>query len=217
MHRDRRAAAPRACRRSGDRARPAAGLTRAGLLRWATVVGAGAFLGLRPPPARAQAPPEPGDAASEAGVKAAYLLRFIGFVEWPDSAFAGPEAPLRLGVLDADGVAAELAALARGRLLGRRPIVAQRMRSDEGVSGLHAVFVGRDSSPRLPALIAGAAGQPLLTVSENGDAPVPGSVITFVVVDGKVRFDVVLPMAEALHIKISARLLPVARRVLPGG
>jgi hypothetical protein len=45
---------------------------------------------------------------------------------------------------------------------------------------------------------------------------VPGSAITFVVVDGKVRFDVVLPVAERLHVKISARLLPVARRVLSG-
>jgi hypothetical protein len=94
--------------------------------------------------------------------------------------------------------------------------VPQRLRGEEGLAGLHALFVGRDSKARLAGLVAAAAGQALLTVAENGDSPVPGSAITFVVVDGKVRFDVVLPVAERLHVKISARLLPVARRVLSG-
>lgn len=187
-------------------------VTRARLLRLAAGLAAGAALGGRSGTALGQAVTQ----ATEAEIKAAYLLRFIGFVEWPDAAFPGPDAPLRMGVLDADGVAAELTAMARGRLLGRRPIVPQRLRGEEGLAGLHALFVGRDSKARLAGLVAAAAGQALLTVAENGDSPVPGSAITFVVVDGKVRFDVVLPVAERLHVKISARLLPVARRVLSG-
>ena len=187
-------------------------LTRARLLRLASGLAAGAVLGGRSGSVLAQGVLQ----ATEAEIKAAYLLRFMGFVEWPDAAFASPDAPLRMGVLDADQVAAELASMARGRLLGRRPIVPQRLRGEDSVNGLHALFVGRDSKSRLAGLVAGAGDQALLTVAENGDTPVPGSAITFVVVDGKVRFDVVLPVAEQLHIKISSRLLPVARRVLSG-
>lgn len=187
-------------------------LTRARLLRLATGLAAGAVLGGRPGSALAQGVTQ----ATEAEIKAAYLLRFMGFVEWPDAAFASPDAPLRMGVLDADQVATELTSMARGRLLGRRPIVPQRLRGEDSVNGLHALFVGRDSKSRLAGLVAGAGDQALLTVAENGDTPVPGSAITFVVVDGKVRFDVVLPVAEQLHVKISSRLLPVARRVLSG-
>ena len=187
-------------------------LTRARLLRLAAGVAAGAALGGRSGTALGQAVRQ----ATEAEIKAAYLLRFIGFVEWPDAAFPDPEAPLRMGVLDADGVAAELTAMARGRLVGRRPIVPQRLRGEEGLSGLHALFVGRDSKARLAGLVAAAGAQPLLTVAENGDAPVPGSAITFVIVDGRVRFDVVPPVAERLHVKISSRLYAVARRVLSG-
>jgi hypothetical protein len=187
-------------------------VTRAQLLRLAAGLAAGAALGGRSGSALAQ----PVTQATEAEIKAAYLLRFIGFVEWPDAAFPGPDAPLRMGVLDADSIATELTSMARGRLLGRRPIVPQRLRGEEGVSGLHALFVGRDSKGRLPGLVASAAGQPLLTIAENGDSPVPGSAITFVVVDGKVRFDVTPRVAEQLHVKISSRLLPVARRVVLG-
>ena len=187
-------------------------LTRARLLRLAAGLAAGAALAGRNGSAQAQSVTR----ATEAEIKAAYLLRFIGFVEWPDAAFTSPEAPLRMGVLDADHIATELTSMARGRLLGRRPIVPQRLRGDDGVNGLHALFVGRESKQRLAALVAGAGGQPLLTVAENGDSPVPGSAITFVVVEGKVRFDIAPTVAEQLHVKISARLLPVARRVLAG-
>jgi hypothetical protein len=187
-------------------------MTRARLLRLAAGLAAGATLGGRSGTALAQSITQ----ATEAEIKAAYLLRSIGFVEWPDAAFPSPEAPLRLGVLDADHIATELASMARGRLLGRRPIVPQRLRGEDSVSGLHALFVGRDSKARLAGLVAGAGGQALLTVAENGDSPVPGSAITFVVVDGKVRFDVTPRVAEQLHVKISSRLLPVARRVLQG-
>jgi len=185
-------------------------LSRARLLRLGAGLAAGAALGGRTDGVLAQ----PVIQATEAEIKAAYLLRFIGFVEWPDTAFPAPDAPLRVGVLDADGIAAELATMARGRVLGRRPIVPSRLRGSDGVAGLHALFVGRDSKGRLPDLIAAANGQALLTVAENGDTPVPGSAITFVLVDGKVRFDVVPAVAEQLHVKISARLLKVARRVL---
>lgn len=190
-------------------------LTRARLLRLAAGLAAGTVLAGRNGAAQAQAAARVTQ-ATEAEIKAAYLLRFIGFVEWPDAAFPGPDAPLRMGVLDADHIAAELTSMARGRLLGRRPIVPQRLRGDDGVNGLHALFVGRESKQRLAALVAGAGGQPLLTVAENGDSPVPGSAITFVVVEGKVRFDIAPTVAEQLHVKISARLLPVARRVLAG-
>lgn len=189
-------------------------MTRARLLRLATGLATGAVLGGRCGAALAQ----PVTQATEAEIKAAYLLRFIGFVDWPDAAFPSPEAPLRLGVLDADHIATELTTLARGRLLGRRPIVPQRLRGEDSVSGLHALFVGRDSKARLPGLVAGlvAGGQALLTVAENGDSPVPGSAITFVVVDGKVRFDIAPTVAEQMHVKISSRLVNVARRVLQG-
>ena len=41
--------------------------------------------------------------------------------------------------------------------------------------------------------------------------------INFVLVDNKVRFDVALAPAEAAGLKISSRLLSVARRVLVPG
>jgi len=54
------------------------------------------------------------------------------------------------------------------------------------------------------------------TVTEAEDGEDPGSMINFVLVADKVRFDVALPPAEAGGLKISSRLLAVARKVLAG-
>ena len=52
---------------------------------------------------------------SEDAVKAAFLYRFTGYVEWPQAALANP--PFIVAVLDADGVATELARLLQTHLV----------------------------------------------------------------------------------------------------
>ena len=62
---------------------------------------------------------------------------------------------------------------------------------------------------------APTAGKPMLIVTETRERSSHGSMINFVVVDDKVRFDVALPPAERDQLRISSRLLAVARKVVP--
>lgn len=179
---------------------------RKALCRLLAVAGA---LRLRPVAA------QPPAARGEYQIKAAYLFKFLGFVEWPQQAFEGAQAPLAVGVLGADALADELAAIVSSRQVDGRPVLVRRLRRDESPAHLHALFVGRGSHGRLAALLAQARGQALLTITEAADTPAEGSAINFIVVDNKVRFDVVLSTAEQMNVKVSARLLAVARRVLP--
>jgi hypothetical protein len=57
---------------------------------------------------------------------------------------------------------------------------------------------------------------PLLVVTEAQQGPPAGSMINFVSEADKVRFDVALAPAEQGGLKISARLLAVARKVITG-
>jgi hypothetical protein len=87
---------------------------------------------------------------------------------------------------------------------------------DELAAGLQMLFVGRAESGRVAAIASATNGQPLLLVTESESALAEGAAINFVVVEDKVRFDVSLRSAERAGLKISARLLAVARTVLPG-
>lgn len=154
--------------------------------------------------------------AAEVRIKAAFLYKFCDFVEWPPAAFAAPDAAFTIGVLGADALADELAAVVARRSVHGRPVVVRKLRRGAPLAGLHMLFVGGSDGARLPEALAGARGRPTLTVTEAEDDGDPGSVINFVLVADKVRFDVALPPAEAGGLRISARLLAVARRVVAG-
>ena len=150
-------------------------------------------------------------AVAEHQVKAAYLYKFLDFVEWPAAAFDGPKSPFVIGVAGADALADELDALIARRRVESRPVHLRRLRPGEAASGLHVLFVGREA--RVATWLAATARQPVLAVTEADDTLPAGSTINFVMLDKRVRFDVDLRSAESRELKISSRLLGVARRV----
>jgi hypothetical protein len=154
--------------------------------------------------ARAQQP------ATEAAIKAAYLYKFLAFVDWPPAALPADGTPMVVGVLGADAVAAELLALIAGRTVNGHPVVARRLAETDSLDGLHVVFVGRASSPA--KLVERLKGRPVLVVTETGLQA--GSMLNFVPVDGRIRFEAAPLAAERAGLKLGARLLAVAERVV---
>ena len=152
--------------------------------------------------------------AAEATVKAAFLYKFAGYVEWPDSALLPAGAPFTIGIAGADDIAAELERLVPGRTVLNRPVAVRRMKEGESPKGLHLLFIGRAEANPRPMLRA-AQQQGTLTVTETDRGLELGSAINFVHLDDRVGFDVSLDSAEKSGLRISSRMLAVARRVVP--
>lgn len=151
----------------------------------------------------------------EAQVKAAYLYKFGSYVEWPAATFEHPAAALNIGVVDADALANELQRIAFGRTINGRPVIVRKLRRGDPVAGLNILFVGRADAGQLAEALAAAKGLPILTVTESEDGLAIGSMINFVAVDGKLRFEVAPKAAQRGNLAISARLLAVAYKVAP--
>lgn len=152
-------------------------------------------------------------AQAEHEVKAAFLVRFLSFVEWPEPAFARPESPIVIGVLGSDEVMAALQEITAGRVVQARPVLVRRMREGESAAGLHLLFIGRAASASLPKF-AGTPG--VLLVSESDGALERGATVNFVRRDARVRFEVALDVAERQGLRISSRMLSVAQHVRQG-
>lgn len=151
----------------------------------------------------------------EIQVKAAFLYKFGSFVEWPAESFAGPDGAFVIGVLGSESVAAELERIVAGRTVQARAVMVKRLRRGEPLARLQILFVGEAESARLAEIAAATQGRPVLLVTESDSSTSRGSMINFVEVDSKVRFDVALAPAERDHLRISSRLLEVARKVVP--
>ena len=148
----------------------------------------------------------------ERSVKAAFLYKFLGYMEFP----ADPGPSLVVGVLGADEVAAELAQIATGRNVGNRSISVRKLGEGDALTGLNLLFVGGDAA--LPDAVQRAAEKNgTVVVSERDNGLQNGSVINFRLVDDRVRFEVSLPAAERCNVRLSSRLLSVAYYVQKGG
>ncbi len=148
-------------------------------------------------------------------VKAAFLYRFLEYVEWPDG--ARPDGPLTIAVLGDESLAEELHRNVRGRLAHGREIRAHSVSSVQEGLDAQVLFVSEHWKKKLPAVAEAHARDPVLIVTEGEGALDRGSVINFLVVDGNVRFEISLSAAEQRGLKLSSRLLSVALRVEKSG
>lgn len=156
-----------------------------------------------------------GDGASslESRVKAAYLYNFASYVEWPAASSLPAGAPITIGFVEAAEIAEELSKLSSGRMVHNRPVEVKLIKPGEAVAGVQILFMGRQGNRRLKQLVEGVRAQPVLTVSDAQGGLSDGSIINFVPVDDRIRFEISLANAERNGIKINARLLSVAQRV----
>jgi hypothetical protein len=151
------------------------------------------------------------DPVLERRVKAAFLYQFIPYVEWPASA-AG-DGPIVIAVAGSDETVAEVASVIGARRAGERPVVVRRWRESDLAGGAHIVYVRSSANGRLAAIARAAAQTGTLVVSEADNGLAQGGMVNFDIVEGKVRFDVSLPAVEKAGLRISSRLLAVAREV----
>ena len=152
---------------------------------------------------------------TESVVKAAFLYKFAGYIDWPDIALEPASGAFVIGVMGNDEVYAELGRIQPGRSVAGRGLVVRRVRDLDSLAGVQMLFVGRPESARLPVLVRAAQRQGILVVSETERGLEAGSVINFVVLDNRVGFDVSLDSAERSGHRVSSRMLAVARRVVP--
>jgi len=154
--------------------------------------------------------------ALEAQVKAAYLYKFVPHVEWPPGAFADAAAPLTIGVVGAGDVADELNRLKPARAANDRPVEVRVLKPGEPGRGVQMIFIGSADAAQLRRIVETYKAVPALTISDTPGGIDAGSVINFVAVDNRIRFEISTGNAERHGLKVSARLLAVAQRVETG-
>ena len=159
----------------------------------------------------------PAGAPTADQVKAAYLHKFAGYVDWPGKVFADPAAPFVIGVVGADSVRAELARLVSGRTVQGRAVEVRRLtRADIGGEGpaVHVLYVGRELRGEVAAIVAAFRGRPVLTVTDLPRGADAGAALNFVESDKRIRFDAAPAIAEHGGLRLSSRLLAVAEHVI---
>jgi len=145
-------------------------------------------------------------------VKAAYLVNFPKYLNWPAGEFSDTNSPITVVILGDADVANEFANMVGGgKTVGGHPIVLKRITKEEEISNdCQVLFVATSERSRIAAILEKVKGSSILTVGESDDFLEKGGIINLVHRDRKIRLQVNLTAAEKAHLKISSRLLVVA-------
>jgi hypothetical protein len=154
-----------------------------------------------------------GDDYGEYEVKAAFLLNFARLVQWPSSAFHDAEEPILLGVLGRDPFDGALQSLVEGRKAGPRTIHVKHIANVRDITTCHMVFVSAPEATPVTEILAAARGASVLLVGDAHDFARRGGAINFYSEEGKVRFAINRQAAEGAGLKISSRMLSLAKLV----
>jgi len=148
---------------------------------------------------------------TEYQVKAAFLEKFGKFVEWPDTAFAKADSPLVIGVFGENPFRDDLENLAAKDTINGHAIVVRQIKSPADLKGCHVVFIPASVKARAPEALAAVQGLGILTVGETDDFIQAGGMIAFVVENSRIRFEINDAAARRAGLKISSKLLALAR------
>lgn len=148
----------------------------------------------------------------EREVKAVFLFNFAQFVDWPEDAFSGPEAPIVIGVLGIDPFGQLLDDVIKGETVKGRSLVVARFRRVEDLKACHVLFISPSETARYAQILTALDNQPTLTVGETENFTARG-MVRFLPQQNRVRLEVNVERVKAAGLSISSNLLRAARIV----
>lgn len=170
------------------------------------------------------------DPVKVAQVKAAYVLNFLRYTDWPLASFPKPDSPYRVVVLGDPAIAAELTALAQrsGPVNGRAVVIrAERLAAPteklaqpllSSLQDAHVLYLGKAlSRMQVREILGGLEHTEVLTVGDMRDFADGGGMLGLVLSGNRIVFDANPAAIRRTGLQVSAKVLKLARIVEPGG
>lgn len=143
---------------------------------------------------------------SEPQLKAAFIHRIAGFIEWPKQTTA----PLRFCVLGGNPFGGALDAY-RGRLVQNRPLEIRLAALGDSLQECHLLFVPASVDKHLERIVALAREAGILTIGDTEGHAQRGIMLNFYPDRDRLRFEINLEALRRSGLKASSKLLELAR------
>ncbi len=143
-------------------------------------------------------------------IKAAFLLNFVKFMEWPSHISTDTSPLLTICILGNDPFDEALKSI-ENKIVKEKKLVIKRASRLEDVKECQILFISSSEKKKLSEIFTKIDDRPILTVAETKNFCQSGGVVNFIIVKGKVRFEINVDAAERSGLKISSKLLKLAK------
>ena len=149
---------------------------------------------------------------SEYQIKAAFVVNFARYVEWPQESLR-EGAPVTFCVLAYDEIYSSLQNLTRGKAVNGHPIALSKVSGADQLRNCHVLVVGKQELGRQLRVRTCLANSSTLTISDSNEFERVGGVIGLVLDNNKLGFEIDLDTAARSNLKLSSQLLKLAKIV----
>jgi hypothetical protein len=183
---------------------------------------------------------EDSEPSKEYQVKAAFIYNFIKFVDWPEPAAAeadqktdNDDKQIIIGIIGRDPFGLAFEAVTKKKIRDKQVILKQfdgfagnsteykadgktryRYKEADALKACQVLFVCPSESRYFEEIIDIVKDNCVLTIGETKDFLETGGIIEFATEQKKVKFEINLIATEQAKLKISSKLLRLAKRVI---
>ena len=143
-------------------------------------------------------------------VKAAFIYNFIKFIDWQNQK---DFKDFNICILGEDPFGKAIDIL-EGKIVRGWRIKISRTNSVKATKECQVVFISSSERDSLKEVLSFFRGKPVLTISEVNGFIEQGGIINFIIVNDKIRFEINERVAKESGLKISSKLLRLARKVI---
>ncbi|MFO0508557.1 MAG: YfiR family protein [bacterium] len=140
----------------------------------------------------------------EDDLKAALVMSFARFTNWPSASL---ETPLTIGVLGDDGLLEALGRITAGKSIQGRVIQVRSPRSAGELRSFQMLYAGTLEKKKLKEYLAAAREGAVLTMGESPRFLPAGGIVRLFEEDGHLSFEVNLSALSQAGLDISSKLL----------
>ncbi|WP_150430072.1 YfiR family protein [Dechloromonas sp. CZR5] len=148
-----------------------------------------------------------GEITSESQLKAAYLVNFLKYVEWP-----GTRSTVSICLFGRDSLGPYLASYEGRQIIGRELRI-RKVSTPDQLTDCQVLFIPDTEEARIGAILRWVDRQPILTVSDVETFVRDGGAIALIRNDGRLQFDVNADAIGRANLKASSQMLRLARQV----
>ncbi len=152
------------------------------------------------------------DKLLEYRIKTAFLYNFAKFIDWPPDPFRIASNEFIIGMI-APPELISTAKMLRSKTVRGAQVKVIFFKSSTEIVPCHMLFIAIDDEKLLKSVIERFKYIPVLTVADTAGFASQGGVINFIRVNNTIRFEINPEVAEEKNLRISSKLLNLAKIV----
>jgi len=144
---------------------------------------------------------------SENDLKATFIYHFTKYIKWTDSDTAED---FKIVILGDNDIITPLEKVAKMRTVNNRKILIKQLKNIQDIEACHILFISTSKKNELDEILKKIETKNILTISDSEGFARKGVAINFVIIEGKIKFEINNRALERAGLQASSQLQKLA-------